>query len=186
MRNRPVVSVRKALIIALGLAMLTACDNGSGGDSTAPQVASVSQAPDAESSASAAPHGPQARLDTTSAEKTDWTRVYSQCLVDHGLVLNDAEKRNMQLKGYADDKKAPAAARDACVTKKPELLPPQMDPAKNPRYREQWHEDVECLKRKGMPIEELDDGWTYTSPNAKVPANEEELERQCDIEAFSK
>jgi hypothetical protein len=180
------VSVRRAAIIAVGLAVLTGCGNGSGGDSTAPQVASVTQAPDAKSSASAAPQGPQARLDTTDAEKTAWMRAYSQCLVDHGLVLNDAEKQNMQLKGYADDRKAPAAARTACASKKPELVPPQMDPAKNPRYKEQWHEDVECLKRNGMPIKETDDGWTFTSTNAKVPANEAELERQCDIEAFSK
>jgi hypothetical protein len=185
MRKNYAARLLSMAMVPAAMMALVGCGNDSDGPSGTPKVASVSQAPDAKSSA-AAPRGPQARLDTTEAEKTAWLRAYSQCLVDNGLVLTAVEQQNMRVKGFVDDRKAPAAARTTCASKKPETVPPQMDPAKNPRYKQQWHDDVECLKRKGMPIEETDDGWTFTSSDAKVPANEQELERQCKIEAFSK
>lgn len=170
--------------LVAGLSGLAGCGGGGGADPAAPRVASVSRAAVAESSTAPAAHGPQARLDTTDAEKDAWARAYSQCLVDQGWVLTDRQKETLRIKGVLEWSKAPAAAQTACVSKKPTFVPPEMDPAKNPNYRQQWHEDVECLKRKGMPIRETEDGWTYTSSDAVIPANSEQLQRDCDLEAF--
>jgi len=172
-----------AFALVAGLAGLAGCGGDGGADSAAPQVASVSQAAAAKSSTAPA-QGPQARLDTTDAELDSWNRAYSKCLVDHGWVLTDREKEAIRVKGVGEWNKAPAAAKTACLSKEPNWVPPEMDPAKNPDYKQQWHEDVECLKRKGMPIRETEDGWTYTSSDADVPANEGQLQQECDMEAF--
>jgi hypothetical protein len=37
-----------------------------------------------------------------------------------------------------------------------------------------------------MPIVEAEDGWAFKSSDAVLPPNEEQIEHECDIEAFSK
>nr|GID90521.1 hypothetical protein Ade03nite_94450 [Actinoplanes derwentensis] len=79
----------------------------------------------------------------------------------------------------------PAAAAAACASKKP-VRAPELDPAQNPDYKQQWHEQVKCMQGKGMPIIETDDGWTWNSENPNVPENEKQIEFECQVQAFTK
>lgn len=167
--------------IVLSVAVVSGC--GSTPDQGAPAVVSLSKAPSAAPSSAAASTGPRARLDTTQAEKLAWARAYWQCMKDHGARVTNTEKAKSI--GVVDQSQASPEIFAACAPKKPNFIPPEMDPALNPDYKQQWHENVKCMQRKGMPIVETDDGWTYNSSNAVIPANEEEISRECEIETFS-
>ena len=166
---------------ALIVAVLSGC---SPSRQEAPAVASVSKAPGTAASSSAAQSGPRARLDTTAQEKTRWSRIYWQCMKDHGARVDDTEKaKNI---GFVDPSQASPEIFAACASKKPTFVPPEMDPALNPDYKQQWHEAVTCMQRRGMPIVETEDGWNFDSSNAAIPADQDQIERECQIEAFGK
>jgi hypothetical protein len=173
-------------VAVIGLLAVGGCgSSGGSGDSKAPGVASLSQGAAPASTASAAPaQGPQARLDTTQAEIIGWDKIYWQCLVDHGAALDAAGQA--KIRGLVDESKAPKAAVQACASKKPNGLPPEMDPDKNPNYQAQWHENVKCLQGKGMPILETPDGWTWNSDHAVPPKNEEQIEIECQVQTFTR
>jgi len=169
----------------IGIALISGC--GQSKDQAAPQVASVAGDKSATVGSSAAPaaHGPQIRPDTTDDETSEWMNIYIRCLRDHGVKVG----HNPPGKGPAGslyvDGDPPAAAAAACVSKKP-VRAPELDPAQNPDYKQQWHEQVKCMQSKGMPITETDDGATYNSENAKVPANAKQIEFECQVQAFTK
>ena len=178
---------KKAVIPALfiGIGLISGCSQSK--DQAVPQVASVAVDKSATASSSAAPaaHGPQIRPDTTDGETSAWMNIYIRCLRDHGAKVG----HNPPGKGPAGslyvDGDPPAAAAAACVSKEP-IRAPELDPAQNPDYKKQWHEQVKCMQGKGMPIVETDDGWTYNSENAKVPANDKQIEFDCQVQAFTK
>jgi hypothetical protein len=177
---------RKAIIPVLfvGIALIGGC--GQSKDQAVPQVASVAgdKSATADSSASPAVAGPQIRLDSTREEINVLSQTYMRCLGDHGAKVYSAPaKGGPGTLGMDGD--PPAAAVAACASKKP-IFPPELDPAQNPDYKQQWHEQVKCMQSKGMPIIETDDGWTFNSDHAKVPANEEQIEIECQVQAFTK
>jgi hypothetical protein len=173
------------LVVASSVALVSGCGSaGSTPDGAAPTVASVSKAPGGAPSAGASTTGPRARLDTTRAELNAWSLAYWQCMKDHGARVDDSEKaKNI---GFVDPSQASPAIFAACASKKPNFVPTEMDPDLNPNYRQQWHEAVKCMQHKGMPIVETNDGWTFDNSNAVVPANEDAIERDCQIEAFTR
>jgi hypothetical protein len=178
---------RKAIVPALfiGIALISGC--GQSKDQAAPQVASVAGDTSATAGSSAAPaaHGPQIRPDTTEEESAAWTQTYMRCLRDNGATVAVATGGKGPAGLLYVDGDPPAAAAAACVSKKP-VQAPELDPAQNPDYKKQWHEQVKCMQDKGMPIIETGDGWTYNSENAKVPANEKQIDFECQVQAFTK
>ncbi|MCI4061412.1 hypothetical protein MRQ36_01990 [Micromonospora sp. R77] len=172
--------LQAALTASVLAVLLSGC--GATPEQTVPEVASISQAPAASSSPASA-QGPRARLDTTAAEQEKWARAYWQCMKDNGARVDDSEKA--KLTGFVDPSQASPETFRACAAKKPNFVPEEMDPDLNPNYKQQWHKHVECLKAKGMPIVETDDGWSWKSSNVVIPPNADELERECQIEAFS-
>jgi hypothetical protein len=172
------------LTAALGVVLTSGCSSSdSPSDTSAPAVVSLSKAP-ATAPSVAATAGPRARLDSTAAELQAWSLAYWQCMKDHGARVDNSEKAKSI--GFVDKSQASPEAFAACASKKPNFVPPEMDPDLNPDYRQQWHEHVKCLQRKGMPVVETDDGWNFDSSNAVIPAGEEKIEHDCQIEAFSK
>ena len=165
---------------------LTGCGSSdSAVDDTAPAVASISQGPETASSPAPA-KGPRARLDTTQAEMNDWARAYWQCMKDNGARVDDSEKAKAN--GFVDPTQATPEMFAACASKKPNFVPEEMDPDLNPNYKLQWHEFVKCLKAKGMPIVETDDGWSWESSNVVVPSEQKQSEfnRECQTKTFAK
>jgi len=179
---------RKAIMPAffIGIALISGC--GQSKDQAAPQVASVAGDKSATAGSSAAPAaaGPQVRPDTTEEEIAEWVQTWMRCLRDHGATVRVMPAGGKGPAGslYMDGD-PPAAAAAACVSKKP-VRAPELDPAQNPDYKQQWHEQVKCMQDRGMPIIETDDGWTFNSENAKVPANEKQIEFECQVQAFTK
>jgi hypothetical protein len=173
-------TLKAALTASMVAVLLSGC--GADQEQTVPEVASISQAPAASSSPASA-QGPRARLDTTEAEKEGWARAYWQCMKDNGARVDDTEKAKVI--GFVDPSQASPEIFRACAAKKPNFVPEEMDSDLNPNYKQQWHQHVECMKAKGMPIVETDDGWNFKSSNVVIPSNFEEIERECQIEAFS-
>jgi hypothetical protein len=177
-------NMRTPIAVVLGVAVLSGCgSSGSTSDPAAPAVVSLSKAPSAAASQGAS-EGPRARLDSTAAEKSAWAHAYWQCMKDHGARVDNSEKAKEI--GFVDKSQASPEVFAACASKKPNFLPAEMDPDLNPNYKQQWHENVKCMQRKGMPIVETDDGWSFDSSNAVIPANEEQISRECQIETFTK
>jgi hypothetical protein len=178
---------RKAVLPAffIGIALISGCSHTK--DQAVPQVASVAvdKSATAGSSASPAALGPQERPDTTQEESEAWMQTYMRCLRDHGAKVVVASAGKMKAGTLYMEADPPAAAATACVSKKP-IRAPELDPAQNPDYKKQWHEQVKCMQDKGMPIIETDDGWTYKSENAKIPANADQISFECQVQAFTK
>jgi hypothetical protein len=170
---RRFLTAAAALVFAVG-----ACSSP---DPKAPEVASIK-----ESKATATPAGPQRpqlRLDTSDEESNRLFTAYDDCLVAHGVKVNPVDQPGPAGPGRRLDQSGePKSAYVACAAKLPQQ-PPELDPAINPQYAEQWNDDVRCLRKHGMKVHVTEPGsYTYddnTSP--EVPAS---LEHECLLEAF--
>jgi len=188
------------------LLVLTAC-GGSGGDEASgrKEVASLPSSGAPSSSATASKGGgskqtdasssrPQMRLDMTDEERQALIDAWDACLVKNGARYAKAGEQA----GVAGDTKivaepVPQSAKSACMNELP-LMPPELDPARNPNYRDDWVANVKCLRDHGMKVHLTEDNstgdnalsWTYDdSAGAGVPETQEaQIVRACELAAF--
>jgi hypothetical protein len=174
----------------------TAAAQDSGHQNPAPVGASskASSASAAGTQSKAAPAGktrkaadagrPQLRLDSTEEEVQRYRKAYADCLKEHGSGEWAGEKPTPA------EESAYEAARRACADKVP-LLPPEMDPKKNPHYADAVRREVKCLKGHGLkvhlvPAQGSDPNsisWTYDSlPGDDVDI--EKIQNECRVKAY--
>ncbi|PZG17188.1 hypothetical protein [Nonomuraea aridisoli] len=120
---------------------------------------------------------PQLRLDSTPAEVRKFRAAYAGCLGEHG----------MPSKGTWT-KAAEKSARAACEHLRP-LLPPELDPAKNPNYATSVRIEVKCLQDHGFDVHLVKVGgpaklgWRYASvPGPDVDISK--IQDDCRVKAF--
>ena len=176
-----------------GLITLAACGSGSS-DSAAPQVASLPSS--AASSAGQAPATtvtagrPQERIDDTPQEREALIHAWDVCLLANGATTEGAT-------GVAGDRTAikepiPKQAYNACLSKEP-VGPPELDPSLNPNYRQDWLDDISCLRAHGVMVHLTQDtsagpnglSWTFDDGSPPLPANEPQIEDTCEQTAFA-
>ncbi|MBM9504506.1 hypothetical protein [Actinacidiphila acididurans] len=203
---------RTLLPAAPALLCLLALTGCGGGGTAAPGVASLPTTTSATSAAlttdsagtpagttpatpPAAPTGtsatrPQERLDDTPAEREAMIHAWDECLVAHGAHWTTTRPGVAGApKTVADP--VPKEASAACEDKLPQE-PPELNPALNPHYRDDTLAEIDCLRSHGVMVHLVPDtsvdpgglGWTYDSGTTKVPANEGEIEDQCQLKAF--
>ncbi len=160
----------------------------------APADAAPTDAPGTPADAATPGGRPQFRLDDTDERRTALVNAYSQCLLDHGATRNEGREAaaaaapegssGTPLISVADP--VPAEASAACVELLP-LLPPEVEAATNPDFREQSMAYVACMKDQGLWVQLLNNSnldWTYRADHP-VPENSDQIEQDCLVEAFS-
>ncbi|MFG2071189.1 hypothetical protein [Nonomuraea maritima] len=191
-RTQQRVSARHAAALslaALACGLLTACsaaEAASGPASPAPaqatrpvaaQAARPVAAQATSKPAQAAKSRPQLRLDSSPAEVRKFRAAYAGCLTEHG----------MPSKGTWS-KAAEKSARAACEHLRP-LLPPELDPAKNPNYAKSVRIEAKCLQDHGFDVHLVKEpapaklGWRYAS----VPGDDVDISKiqdDCRVKAF--
>lgn len=201
---RPATALAAAVAAALSAVLLSACGgSGSSADHNAgtSEVASI-DSPTASgghtggkggkggagggSSADASSKGVQLRLDMTEAEQNAVAQAYAHCLKDQGVPTYNKGPAYTFPKYGAD--KYPAAY-GACQSKKP-IPAPELDPATNPHYMDEYRDNITCLNRKGLAVEALPDagGWTYSAHTGRIAPGspqEKQVTHDCQVEAFS-
>ncbi|SEG94569.1 hypothetical protein SAMN05216223_13072 [Actinacidiphila yanglinensis] len=133
---------------------------------------------------------PQERLDDTPAEREALIHAWDQCLVDHGAKWTTTRP------GIAGSPKTvadpiPKTAAAACENKLP-LEPPELNPALNAHYRDDTLAEIKCLRKHGVMVHLVADtsvdpgglSWTFDDGSPEIPANEGQLEDQCEQQAF--
>jgi hypothetical protein len=176
-----VLAMRHLRLLSLSALLLAACSSPA---PAPPKVASlVSASPTA--TASAAGTRPQLRLDTSDAERDRLFTAYDDCLVAHGVKVNPVDQPGPAGPGRRLDQSGePKSAYVACKDKLP-LQPPELDEDRNPNYAAQWNDNVKCLRAHGLMVHVTKPGeWTWDSSDSVVPANEEQIEKACELEAF--
>ncbi|WP_405975118.1 hypothetical protein OG496_45935 [Streptomyces sp. NBC_00988] len=173
---------------AAALCLLAACGGGGGGTASDDHgVASVagpaakggSARPDADDDSGR----PQLRLDTSQQERDRLTFVYFDCLRDHGVPGGHKPGSSQWFPGGSATRNA--AAYKACLVKKP-LQPPELDPAKNPHYLDDFRTYIRCLNDGGLKVKGLADGsgWNYDGASALTPAQQDRLDHDCELKAY--
>ncbi|MFJ5303616.1 hypothetical protein [Streptomyces sp. NPDC088350] len=184
---------RSAALTGLGaaaaLALLAACGGGhteskdkqdKGVASITTASASGSPTPDASSEAGR----PQLRLDTSPAEEARLNGIYLDCLRDHG-VPGGYKPGSSQWYPGGGGRGRDSAARRACLPKLP-LQPPELDPARNPHYLDDFREYIRCLNAGGLKVKGLPDGsgWNYDGPLTLSDSEQADLDRHCTLKAY--
>ncbi|GAB3882311.1 hypothetical protein GCM10029964_039870 [Kibdelosporangium lantanae] len=85
-----------------------------------------------------------------------------------------------------DDSPRSKAAREKCKVRMP-MQPPELDPARNPHYVDQYHDWVKCINAHGVPVTENDppgSGWTYAGDSALSPDARDKVVDDCQMSAF--
>lgn len=127
------------------------------------------------------------RIDDTPQQIDAIVAAWNNCLVAHGATYGNVA-------GVAGSKNLaniPASAKAACVDKQP-LSPPQLNPATNPSYRADWVAEVACLRAHGDMVHLTTDSsagpnglaYTYDAGAPPPPANEGQIEQECQLKAF--
>lgn len=120
---------------------------------------------------------PRLRLNSSAAEVRKFREAYARCLTKHG----------MPSKGTWS-KAAEKSARAACERLRP-LLPPELDPAKNPNYAKSVRIEAKCLQDHGFDVHIVKVagpakfGWRYAS----VPGDNVDIAKiqdNCRVKAF--
>ncbi|WP_328665815.1 hypothetical protein OG905_01805 [Streptomyces sp. NBC_00322] len=183
--RRPLGVARSTVLFAVGttaVAVLTGCGGGSTSneESGGNDVASLPTRGTEGSAAKPSPADPDAgrpqiRLDSTQDDVNRMMDSWLACLNQHGGP--DA------LKQY---KRNPNTATGrACQSKLP-LDPPELDPAKNPRYNDDVREMIQCMNGKGFKSEVSPDGhgWALVHGSDLNAPGFEKAERPCLVKAF--
>jgi hypothetical protein len=210
--------VRGAGMVAL-LLVLASCSGGSAGPSVAsmPDPTTPPREATASSSALAASHDasptpgagsgstgttgttgggtaagarPQERLDDTPQEHQALIQAWDDCLVAHGAQTSTSRQAGV-MGATTIVEPIPDSAKAACTDKLP-LLPPELDPAQNPHYRDDSVALVACLRGRGVMVHLTQDtsvyagglSWTYDDHAPPMPADEQQSERTCTLMAF--
>ncbi|QAY68665.1 hypothetical protein [Xylanimonas protaetiae] len=138
---------------------------------------------------------PQRRLDDSPEREAALWNAYHQCLLDHGAQRNTAREAAAAPAGAPGPEiisvldPVPAEAEAACTHAFP-LMPPELDPDRNPHYRDDFLAQVACMQDRGAPVHLTKDSgdptlpsWTYDD-GAQVPADLAQIEHDCELEAF--
>jgi hypothetical protein len=186
----------KRIVLLAAALFLGACSSQPAAE---PQVASVTTpGSTAASTAPPADGRPRLRLDSSDGEVDAAWQNYYLCLREHGhKMLNGRTDEHAGPAGdttvtspdMEDDSPQSVAAKKACENKLP-LQPPELDPATNPHYLDDYHEYMTCLTDGGLkvhPIEPFGTGWTYDDGVTQTlsPDAQQKLEHDCQVEAFS-
>ncbi|MCX4906916.1 hypothetical protein [Streptomyces sp. NBC_00878] len=204
-----------AALAAAALLTLTACG---GGDAAKPQVASIpthnASAPatggtsgtDAggESATNAGGRNadadranrPQMRLDDTPARRKALINAWNECLARHGARWSKATLENWSKTGpkgplRSVEDPVPQSAKNACTGRLP-LGPPELDPSRNPKYRDDMLAQLRCMKKRGMHVRLVADtsvhanglSWNYDGSEKTVGDGDEQIAKACELEAF--
>ncbi|MDV7216797.1 hypothetical protein [Streptomyces prunicolor] len=172
---------RPALLTAVGatlLVALTACGGGSdkAGDTGVASIAS----PDVgggSSKASADPDAgrPQIRLDSTEDDINRMMNTWLACVKQKGGSG-----------GLLDTKVHPnGAVAKACLSKHP-LDPPELDPAKNPKFSDGLRVMVKCMNGHGFKSVVSDGGssWGLVHGGDLGARNYDSVEVACQVKAW--
>lgn len=188
--------MQRILVMTAVLAVLGAC---SAPPEEEPQVASIPTVGSTSASATTTvPGRPQLRLDSSQEEVDLAWQGYNRCLGEHGHRMLDgrtdqhagpAGGAEVKAPDMEDDSPQSVAARKACENTQP-LQPPELDPATNPNYLDDYHEYMTCLTGGGLrvhPIEPFGTGWTYDDGVTQTlsPDTQQKLEHDCQVAAFS-
>jgi hypothetical protein len=188
----PVRLTALCTVALLSAATLTACGGNQGGaGGKQGDVATLSSSGPAKPTASADAGRPQFRLDMTEDEKNQIWTTYKICLKEHGVKPRRPDQPGPDGDGpgkdlLLDDSGEPKSAYLACANKLP-LRPPELDPAKNPDFPQQWNDLVKCLRGRGMQVHVTVPGeWTWDDDRAPVPDGpvEVKIEHECEMEVF--
>jgi hypothetical protein len=178
---------------AMALALLAGCAGGSS-SSAAGQVASIPRSGSTAASAgpgtaAAANHsdipGPTLPDDATPAQMKAIMVPWFRCLGSHGVHMTSAQNQKMPGVPYPDGT-ITAAVHKACASLQPH--PPWQEmPQYNPDYNLDLAKWVNCMNARGMAVEATATGptaggWTFTRSNQ--PANADQIEGQCEKQAF--
>jgi hypothetical protein len=111
------------------------------------------------------------------------TGVYLDCLRDHGVPGGHKPGSNQWFPGGSAT--ANAAAYRACLVKKP-LQPPELDPARNPHYLDDFRTYIRCLNDGGLKVKGLADGsgWNYDGESGLTQAQQDRLDHDCELKAY--
>jgi hypothetical protein len=133
---------------------------------------------------------PQERLDDTPEQHEALIHAWDVCLLANGATTEGAT-------GVAGDRTPikepiPKQATNACMSKEP-LGPPELDPNLNPNYRQDWLDEISCLRSHGEMVHLTQDtsvdanglSFTFDDNAPPLPANEAQLENSCELAAFS-
>jgi hypothetical protein len=181
-------AARGSLLIAVGttaIAVITACGGGSGGTDDGGKagggdVASLPSSGTAGGSAKATTDPdsgrPQIRLDNTQDDVNRMMEAWTACLKEKGgaCALLEYKKK---------DGRTPAGR--ACQSKLP-LDPPELDPAKNPRYNDEVRGMIKCLNGKGFETKAAEDypGWQMVHGSDFWKPDYDTAVRACQLKAF--
>ncbi|WP_405865509.1 hypothetical protein OG407_41675 [Streptomyces sp. NBC_01515] len=126
---------------------------------------------------------PQLRLDTSRQEQDRLTFVYFDCLRDHGVLGGHKPGSSQWFPGGGATKNA--AAYKACLVKKP-LQPPELDPAKNPHYLDDFRTYIRCLDDGGLKVKGPADGsgWNRDGGSTPTRAQQDRLDHDCELRAY--
>ncbi len=138
---------------------------------------------------------PQLRLDDPPDRHGELLTFWDRCLLDNGArpvgkdeLFVGAEGRDVST---VPGEPIPDSAKVACAHLLP-LQPVELDPARNPQYREDFLAWVGCLRENGIMVHAIDDasgppgtlGWTYDESAPTLPDNQGEIEQTCLLQAF--
>jgi hypothetical protein len=176
------------------LLTLAAC--GASGNDSAPQVAALpsnSRVPGSGQSApvpstTASAGRPQERIDDTPQQDLALAYAFWDCLIAHGASSRPVPHGNGQLEPTSGTRQESAA----CANKLP-LPPPELDPSKNPNYRNDMLAEISCMRSHGVLVHLTTDtsvfpdglSWTFDDNSPPVGANEEQIEDSCQQTAFA-
>ncbi|QYN22640.1 hypothetical protein [Amycolatopsis sp. DSM 110486] len=172
----------RPLLAGTALAAAALVLAGCGGAPSAGSAPSVAALPSSASAASpsattsADDARPLIRPDTDPAERDRLTRLWIQCLTDHGIpdYKRDHDNPNPKFAG----------AREACAPKQPEDLKDRLarkDPA---AYQDGMRDLANCMRSHGIEVKIDATGYTY-DPNGSVPiADAMVISADCEKVAF--
>lgn len=135
---------------------------------------------------------PQLRMDDSPDRVRALWNAYNQCLVDNGAQRNTGQAPGAAGPGQNQVvvvvEPVPAAAKAACADKLPEQ-PPQLDPALNPRYHDDFVAWVACIRDRGVAIHMTTAangglGWTFDNDHVQVPDDMSRIQDECQLQAF--
>jgi hypothetical protein len=135
---------------------------------------------------------PQLRMDTSNLEELRMSQAYFQCLKDHGVKVGKGSTSKLDGKASdllwwpsVDTAVDHPDAEKTCLGKKP-LQPSETDPKKNPNYMGDYTDWIGCMNKKGLKVDPLPngEGWNYKA-GTTPPRNEDQIQQECMIEAFS-
>ncbi|WP_055587621.1 hypothetical protein [Peterkaempfera griseoplana] len=164
--------------------------DAAGTSGTPSDPAKTPSSPDAGPADGDTSRRPQERLDDTPEERAALIHAWDQCLVDHGAHWTTTRPGVAGAPATVADP-IPPAASSACKNKLP-LMPPELDPALNPHYRDDMLANIKCLRAHGVMVHLTSDtsvnanglSWTYDSSDTPLPPNQGQIEDKCQMEAF--